>query len=150
MKAGLDTPVGPFWVEADAHAVIATGWGAAPGAAGHLLLEQAIAELRRYFDGGLKTFGVPVRTEATGVQAAVMEAMQAIPFGETRTYGEIAAEIGVPAQAVGQACGANPVPILVPCHRVLGANGLGGFSAPGGIEVKVALLKHEGAAGLLI
>ena len=62
----------------------------------------------------------------------------------------MAKALGVPAQAIGQACGANPLPILIPCHRVLGASGLGGFSAPGGVETKVALLKHEGAASLLI
>ena len=76
--------------------------------------------------------------------------MAAIPHGETRTYGDLARDLGAPAQAVGQACGANPVPILIPCHRVLGRNGLGGFSAPGGVETKVALLRLEGAAGLLI
>jgi methylated-DNA-[protein]-cysteine S-methyltransferase len=76
--------------------------------------------------------------------------MAAIPHGHTRTYGDIARAVGAPAQAVGQACGANPLPILIPCHRVLGRNTLGGFSAPGGVETKVALLRHEGAAGLLI
>ena len=59
-------------------------------------------------------------------------------------------DLGVPAQAVGQACGGSPIPIIIPCHRVLGANGLGGFSARGGVETKVWLLKHEGAASLLI
>ncbi|MCB1350992.1 MAG: MGMT family protein, partial [Maritimibacter sp.] len=68
----------------------------------------------------------------------------------TRTYGEIAADLGASAQAVGNACGANPIPILIPCHRVLGATGLGGYSGAGGIETKVALLRLEGAGGLLI
>jgi methylated-DNA-[protein]-cysteine S-methyltransferase len=76
--------------------------------------------------------------------------MSAIPFGETRTYGEIARGLGVPAQAVGQACGANPVPVVIPCHRVLGATSLGGYSGEGGVETKVWLLRHEGAGGLLI
>jgi methylated-DNA-[protein]-cysteine S-methyltransferase len=58
--------------------------------------------------------------------------------------------LGAPAQAIGQACGANPLPILIPCHRVLSATGLGGFSAPGGVDTKVWLLRHEGAAGLLL
>ncbi|GGL59613.1 methylated-DNA--[protein]-cysteine S-methyltransferase [Wenxinia marina] len=71
--------------------------------------------------------------------------MAAIPFGRTRSYGEIAAEVGAPAQAVGQACGGNLLPILVPCHRVLGTGTLGGFSVPGGVETKVWLLRHEGA-----
>lgn len=76
--------------------------------------------------------------------------MAAIPFGATRSYGDLAREIGRPAQAIGQACGANPIPILIPCHRVLAARGLGGFSAWGGVETKVWLLRHEGAAALLI
>ena len=76
--------------------------------------------------------------------------MQSIPFGETLTYGEIAKRLGVPAQAVGQACGGNPIPVIIPCHRVLGATSLGGYSGEGGVETKVWLLRHEGAAGLLI
>ena len=150
MKAGMETPIGPFWVEAADGAIVAAGWGHAPGPAGHGVLEQAITELEEYFSGARTAFDVPLRIEAQGVQRAVMAAMLAIPFGETRTYGEIAKDIGAPAQAVGQACGGNFIPVIVPCHRILGANGLGGFSAPGGIETKVALLKHEGAASLLL
>ena len=76
--------------------------------------------------------------------------MFAIPHGETRTYGDLARALNAPAQAIGQACGANPIPILIPCHRILGAHSLGGFSAKGGVETKVWLLKHEGAASLLL
>ena len=76
--------------------------------------------------------------------------MSAIPFGEPRTYGELARALGVSAQAIGQACGATPTPLIVPCHRILGANGLGGYSGGGGVATKAELLKHEGAAGLLI
>ncbi len=76
--------------------------------------------------------------------------MRAISVGDTRTYGDIAQELNVPPQAVGQACGGNPIPIIIPCHRVLGVTGIGGFSGAGGVETKVALLRHEGAAGLLI
>jgi len=76
--------------------------------------------------------------------------MRAIPYGETRAYGQIARALDAPAQAVGQACGRNAIAILIPCHRVVGADGLGGFSAPGGVETKVALLRHEGAYSLLI
>ena len=76
--------------------------------------------------------------------------MLRIPFGETRTYGDLARDLDTPAQAIGQACGGNPIPLVIPCHRVLAARSLGGFSGGAGIETKVALLKHEGAAGLLI
>ena len=65
-------------------------------------------------------------------------------------HGEIARDLGHPAQAVGGACGGNPIPIIIPCHRVMGAKGLTGFSGKGGVETKVALLRHEGAASLLI
>jgi len=66
------------------------------------------------------------------------------------SHGDLAKDLGVPAQAIGQACGGNPIGLIIPCHRILGANGLGGFSAIHGVETKVALLKHEGAASLLI
>ena len=71
--------------------------------------------------------------------------MSAIPFGETRTYGELAAELGTSPQPLGNACGANSIPIIIPCHRVLSATGLGGFSGRGGVETKAQLLKHENA-----
>lgn len=83
-----------------------------------------------------------------GLTGDVMRAMRRIPYGETRTYGEVAGELGTAAIAVGQACGRNPVPIVVPCHRVVGANSLGGFSAGGdrGRSLKRRLLEHESAA----
>ncbi len=77
-----------------------------------------------------------------------LEALSAIPYGETRTYGDLARALGIPPQASGQACGANPIAILIPCHRVLAADGLGGYSGEGGIETKIALLRLEGAASL--
>jgi len=103
-----------------------------------------------YFAGTRRDFDLPLRIEASAAQQAACAAMRAIPMGETRTYGEIAAELKVSAQAMGQLCGHNPIPLIVPCHRVLGATGLGGFSAPGGVETKVFLLRHEHAGGMLI
>ncbi|MBF9034013.1 methylated-DNA--[protein]-cysteine S-methyltransferase [Rhodobacterales bacterium HKCCE2091] len=150
MRGGIQTPIGPFWAEVEDGAVVSSGWGFAPEAGDDPVLRAALDELKDYFDGRIEDFTVPLRYRTDGVQGKVMAAMAAIPFGHTRTYGEIAAEIGAPAQSVGQACGANRLPVFVPCHRVLAAEGLGGFSAPGGIETKVALLKHEGAASLLI
>ncbi|MEO1505221.1 MAG: methylated-DNA--[protein]-cysteine S-methyltransferase [Pseudomonadota bacterium] len=114
------------------------------------LLEAATRQLQEYFDGRRQDFDLPLRVEAAEFERAVCEQMRAIPFGETRTYGDIAKALATAAQPVGRACGANPIPIIIPCHRVLGADGLGGFSASGGVEDKVWLLKHEGAAGLLI
>lgn len=78
----------------------------------------------------------------------VMRAMAKIPYGETRSYGELAADLDTGAVAVGQACGANPLPIVVPCHRVVGADGYGGFSSEGGVDAKKRLLAFERGEGL--
>ncbi|MEX0368148.1 methylated-DNA--[protein]-cysteine S-methyltransferase [Ruegeria sp. HKCCD8929] len=114
------------------------------------LLQEAAAQLRAYDAGQLRQFDLPLRVNGSEMQRRVCDAMFAIPFGDTLTYGDIASELGYSAQSVGQACGGNPIPVIIPCHRVLGATSLGGFSGDGGIETKVALLRHEGAAGLLI
>ncbi len=113
-------------------------------------LVEARAQILAYFDGELTDFDLPVFVDGSGFQRAVCDAMSSIPLGDTLTYGEIAALTGASAQAVGNACGANPIPVIIPCHRVLGAHSLGGFSGAGGVESKVWLLRHEGAAGLLI
>ena len=152
-RAGLATPVGPVWVEAVDGAITRAGWGTdrdstdGPDAP---LLAETIAELRAYFDGRLTRFTVPLNPGVTGLSARVLDAMLAIPLGETRTYGDLARDLNAPAQAIGQACGGNPIPILIPCHRILSSTGLGGYSGAGGVETKVALLKLEGAASLLI
>jgi methylated-DNA-[protein]-cysteine S-methyltransferase len=147
-RIAVPTPFGPVTLVEDRGLLVRLDWREDPGESSPLL-EDAAAQLRAYFDRQLVRFDLPLDW-GTGLQAAVRRAMAAIPFGETRTYGQISKTVGAPAQAVGQACGANPIPILIPCHRVLGQSTLGGFSAPGGVETKVSLLRHEGAAGLLI
>lgn len=144
----LQSPFGPLTLREDEGKIAALSWGDG-GTDDTPLLSEACRQLAEYFDGTRHAFDLPIAFRP-GLQGDVMRAMCAIPFGETRTYGDLAKSLGVPAQAIGQACGANPVPIIVPCHRILGANGLGGFSAPGGVETKVALLRHEGAASLLL
>jgi methylated-DNA-[protein]-cysteine S-methyltransferase len=142
------SPIGPLTVRESDGEIVALRWGGDAHDQSPLLAE-ASRQLAAYFAGGLTAFDLPIAFRP-GLQGEVMRAMCAIPFGQTRTYGELAKELGAPAQAIGQACGGNPVAVIVPCHRILGATGLGGFSAPGGVETKVALLKHEGAASLLI
>lgn len=146
--AGMITPLGPISIEESEGVITALHWRQAPSADTPLLTE-ALAQLAAYFDGRLIQFDLPL-DYGTGFGERVRRAMSAIPYGQTRTYGDLSRTIGAPAQAIGQACGANPLPILIPCHRVLGAKGLGGFSAPGGVESKVYLLRLEGAASLLI
>ncbi len=145
------TPFGTLCLFADDQAITRITWAKAAREDASPVLDQAVDELALYCAGGLSDFAVPVRVDASAFQKDVCAAMQAIPFGETRTYGDIAKALGVTAQAVGQACGANPIPVVIPCHRVMGANGkLVGFSGAGGVETKVALLRHEKAGGFLI
>jgi methylated-DNA-[protein]-cysteine S-methyltransferase len=148
MQRSVATPFGPVTLQEARGRIVALRWhGGAEDRSE--VLDAAVAQVSAYFAGTRRDFDLPLEFGA-GFQARFLRALVAIPFGETRTYGELARELGVSAQAIGQACGANRIPILIPCHRVLGAGGLGGFSAPGGIETKVALLRHEGAAGLLL
>ena len=148
MRAGMDSPLGPISIKETAGVITALHWQTAPAPQTPLLAE-AITQLTAYFDRRLTRFDLPL-DYGSGFAEQVRRAMAAISYGDTRTYGDLARQIGAPAQAIGQACGANPIPILIPCHRILAASGLGGFSAKGGVESKVFLLKLEGAASLLI
>lgn len=107
------------------------------------LLKQALAEIAEFIAGKRRSFTVPTALAGTPFQRAVWTAIDAIPYGRTATYGEIAARIGRPTavRAVAAACGRNPVAVFTPCHRVVAANGLGGFR--GGLALKQALLALE-------
>ncbi len=108
------------------------------------ILEQAAREIGEYFEGKRRAFAVPTAAAGTPFQQAVWNALKEIPYGETRTYGEIARRIGHPraSRAVGQANNRNPLPIVVPCHRVIGTSGaLTGYA--GGLAVKERLLELE-------
>lgn len=145
---GILTPAGPFRVTVAGGVLTAAEWRRAPPPEGDLL-RAALAQVAEYFAGTRRGFDLPLEP-ATGFAAQMRDAMCAIPYGETLTYGDIARTLGVSAQAVGQGCGANPLPLIVPCHRVLGAHGTGGYSGGAGVETKIALLRHEGAGGFLI
>ena len=147
-RARVSSPVGPLVLTEEGGLIVRLNWGG-EGVDDTPLLREAAAQLQDYFAGRRSVFDLPLAFQP-GLTGAVQRAMLAIPLGETRRYGDLAKALGVPAQAIGQACGANPIPILIPCHRILGATGLGGLSAPGGVETKVALLRHEGAASLLL
>lgn len=111
---------------------------------------EAERQLRAYFAGELRTFELPLKPQGTPFQLAVLDALLTIPYGETRSYGELAAQLGRPksARAVGAANGRNPLPIMLPCHRVIGSGGqLTGFG--GGLPAKRFLLDLEqGVSGL--
>ncbi|HZO01736.1 MAG TPA: methylated-DNA--[protein]-cysteine S-methyltransferase [Burkholderiales bacterium] len=113
------------------------------------LAERAAKQLERYRDDPDATFDLPLLVEGSALQRGVWDAMCAIPRGKTRTYGELAKELGADARAIGQCCGDNKLPIVIPCHRVVAADGIGGFGhATGGylLEAKRWLLMHEAPA----
>ena len=113
-------------------------------------LKGPLEQLKAYFEGRLRDFDLPLAAEGTPFQQRVWAALCAIPYGETISYGELARRIGQPtaSRAVGLANGQNPISIIVPCHRVIGANGtLTGYG--GGLERKRWLLAHEGRGSLI-
>lgn len=153
----MDSPVGPLTLVATDRGLSAILWKndrqgrvrlnieAEDNA--HPVLVEAERQLGEYFAGRRKTFSIRLDVEGTAFQRQVWNALLTIPFGETRTYGEIAKQIGRPAavRAVGAANGRNPLSIVAPCHRVIGATGkLTGFA--GGLETKAHLLALEGAS----
>ena len=146
----VDTPLARFRVTETDGAITALVWAGESEGETTPLLREAARQLTAYAAGDLTEFDLPLAPKGGALQQAVMAEMRAIPFGETRTYGEIAKAVGAAPQAIGQACGANPIPVIIPCHRVTGTDWLGGFSGDGGVETKVTLLKHEGAYSLLI
>ena len=150
---GFDSLLGWMVIEADGLGLRALRWagGAAPGGGGATnegpaLLAEVRDQVRAYFEGRLRRFTLPLAPRGTRFQRAVWGFINEIPFGFTLTYGELAVVVGNGPRAVARACGANPLPLIIPCHRVVGATpGAGGYSAPGGLETKRFLLGLEGA-----
>ena len=147
-----NSPVGPLLLAADARALRRVYFQAGPhpfGPPPEWRREPArfagvTRELAEYFAGERRVFGLPLAMEGSAFQRSVWRALLEIPYGATISYGELARRVGSVPRAVGMANGANPLPIVVPCHRVIGADGsLTGFG--GGLAVKRALLELEGA-----
>lgn len=141
----VQTKVGVWQVTADATDIVRVKLVDAVGAArSNAVVERAAAELVAYYAGELQTFTVPMQAQGTEFQKKVWRAIAAVKCGETITYTQLARTIGSPraVRAVANACGANPLPLLVPCHRVVRGDGsLGGYAL--GIELKQKLLTHE-------
>ena len=113
------------------------------------LAGRAARQLEHYRDNPDAKFDLPLLIEGSALERAVWDAMRAIPRGRTRTYGELARELGADPRAIGQACGDNRLPIVIPCHRVVAADGIGGFAHSSGgylLEAKRWLLMHEAPA----
>jgi len=138
------TPLGEVTVSEEDGTIVALDWGRGRDQARTLLLLRAIAQLQDYFDDPHAGFDLPLAPHGSAFQRRVWDALRAIPAGATRSYGELARLLGTSARAIGQANGANPIPILIPCHRVLAAGGaLGGYSGGEGPPTKLWLLNHE-------
>jgi methylated-DNA-[protein]-cysteine S-methyltransferase len=151
----LDSPIGPLRVHTDGTAVTAVEFSPFREAGGvrddaQPLLLEAKRQLNAYFDGELRDFDLPLAPSGTEFRRRVWAALEQIPYGATTSYGVVARGMGLPSgasRAVGTANGANPIPIVVPCHRVVGADGsLTGYA--GGLERKRLLLDLERGASL--
>ncbi len=145
-----DSPFGPLTITANKDAIVALDWTDCEQVEETSLLREASFQLAAYFAKDLQKFDLPMAPTGDTFQQSVCQAMLDIPYGETTTYGAIADKLHTFGQPVGNACGANSIPIIIPCHRVLGAKGLGGYSGEGGVERKIELLKHEGGFPYLL
>jgi methylated-DNA-[protein]-cysteine S-methyltransferase len=148
----VESPVGALVLHAAGGGLVAIEWeseGATAPATNpqpSMVLSETARQLAEYFAGRRRDFDLPLAPAGTPFQRRLWAELCRIPYGATLSYGALARRLGSAAQAVGQACGANPLPIIVPCHRVLAAGGaLGGYSGAGGLETKCALLRLEGA-----
>lgn len=139
------TPIGDITITEVDDAIVSLDWGTGRDQSNSPLLSEAANQIHAYFDGARPMFDLPLNPPVTAFVGRVLSAMQTISYGETKTYGAIAQAIGSSARAVGGACGRNPIPILIPCHRVLASQGLGGYSGGDGLDTKRALLRLEGA-----
>jgi len=146
-QLSLHTPIGDLTVSEDDGCIVALDWGWGRDQTETPLLRESTDRLQAYFDGVAVDFtDLPMRPAGTTYRQRVWAELRRIPRGQTRTYLDIARAIGGSPRSVGQANGANPVPILIPCHRVVAVTGLGGYSGEGGLEAKRHLLELEGAA----
>jgi methylated-DNA-[protein]-cysteine S-methyltransferase len=142
----VQSPVGPLSLVEEDGRLTRLDWRAAEGGKETPLLVEARAQLSAYFAGKLRRFDLPLGLAGSPHQQQVWQAMQRIPFGQTRSYGEVASELGSGPRAVGTACGRNPIAIVVPCHRILGSGRtIGGYSGGAGLATKRFLLALEGA-----
>ncbi|HEX3862166.1 MAG TPA: methylated-DNA--[protein]-cysteine S-methyltransferase [Stellaceae bacterium] len=139
------TPVGHLTIDERDGAIVAIRWADdTAGSNGSALLNDAVGQLQEYFAGRRMRFDLPLAAAGTSFEKRVWAAMSAIPFGETRTYGDLAHDLDSGPRAIGRACGRNPIPIVVPCHRILARHGIGGFSGGTGLPTKELLLSLEG------
>ena len=143
-QLSLLTPLGDITLSEDDGVIVALDWGRGPEQQPTALLREARDQLHDYFDGKRRQFQLPLAPHGTPYQRRVWAALQTIPPGETRSYADVARAIASGPRAVGQANGKNPIPIIIPCHRVVAADGsIGGYSGLDGPDTKRFLLDLE-------
>ncbi len=142
----LQSPLGPLTLEEEGGNLVALGWGENHYESGTILLAEAHRQLEDYFKGRRQAFDLPLAPRGTAFQQRVWQRLREIPYGRTLSYGALAAALSTGPRAVGMACARNPLPLLIPCHRVIGSNGaLTGYSGGEGLATKRYLLRLEGA-----
>ena len=139
----IDSPIGRLTVSATADAIVSIAWTDDPHGEPTAPLVEACRQLKGYFERRLTDFDLPLMPAGSPFERRVWQSMRQIPHGQTRSYGELAMEIGSAPRAIGRACGRNPIPIVIPCHRVLARNGIGGYSGGAGLATKRHLLELE-------
>ncbi len=139
----LHSPLGALTLSEEQGAIVSLDWGWGRDQTATLLLRRAADSLHAYFDGELDHFDLPLAPTGSDYRRRVWAALRRIPFGATASYAAIAREVGGSPRSVGGANAANPIPILIPCHRVVAADGVGGYSGAGGLRTKQWLLALE-------
>ncbi|MCW5699475.1 MAG: methylated-DNA--[protein]-cysteine S-methyltransferase [Rhodospirillales bacterium] len=151
LELTADTFLGPLTIVEDNGAIVQLSWqttrhDSSSTRAASLLLGRARDQLRSYFEGTREDFDLPLRTHGSSFDRSVWACLTHIPFGTVKTYGEVAVLVGTSPRAIGGACKRNPIVVVIPCHRVVGADGrLTGYSGGRGLSTKEALLRHEGS-----
>ncbi len=142
-QLSLHTPLGDLTLSEDDGAIVALDWGWGRDQADTDLLLRGRAQLHAYFDGSLQSFDLPLAPAGSPYRQRIWSELARIPFGQTRSYSDIARAAGGSPRSVGGANGANPIPIIIPCHRVVSTTGLGGYSGGDGLATKRYLLALE-------
>ncbi len=145
-QLSLHTSIGDLSIAEEVGAIVSVDWGWSRDQTVTPLLSRARDQLFAYLDGHLTRFDLPLNPAGTPYRRRIWFALLDIPYGATRSYADIARQAGGSPRSVGQANGSNPIPIIIPCHRVLATTGIGGYSGGDGLPTKRALLALEARA----
>ena len=144
-KISYNSPIGNLVITAEDDAIVSLDWEKNTYISNNKVLIESVKQLDEYFKGKRKDFDLPISASGTEFSCKVWKEMMKISYGKVLTYGDIARKLKSHPRAVGMACGKNPIPIFIPCHRVVGQTGaLTGYSGGNGVKTKEALLRLEG------